>query len=129
MTMYGADAVNEVLWMPLDVQPTASSLPGMEVVNAGSQGFQNQYPAGLKQGTAWSPGHALIIVETGTVRIRMDGIDPDSNNGTLYGVGTPAGPVIDWTDVTADFHAMINNCRVVRADAATASRLAISYRN
>lgn len=127
--MYGSDAINEILWAALDATSVPQSLPGMDAVNAGAQGFQNQYPSGPKQGQAWSPGHALITVETGTVRIRMDGIDPDQNDGTLYGVGTPNGAVIDWTAVNADFHGMINKCRVVRAVSGTPSHLAISYRN
>ncbi len=69
---YGADAVNELLWVSLDVTTTPQNLPGMVPVNQGQVGYQALRPDNSKP---FNPGHALITVETGICRVRCDGTE------------------------------------------------------
>jgi hypothetical protein len=130
MTNYGADSVNELLWYQLDVTAAAVPLPGMTPVNRGTSGAQSLRPDTV--GTTnlpWNPGHALIVVESGTVRVRCDGVAPVPSEGLLYGAGTPLGAVIDYTSVLGDYQAILRNFLVCRENAGTAAHLSISYRN
>ena len=119
--MYGADATNELQNTHLDVTAVPSALPGI--------GSKSVVTSGPNQGKPFNPGHALIVVETGTVRVRCDGFDPVPGFGFLYGVGTAAGPVIDWTSALTDYEGMIRLFRVVRENSGTPARLCISFRN
>ena len=125
MTMYGGDSVNEVLWTYMDVTAVPQSLPGQTPVSFGNQGFQGLYPSGPRQGQPFNPSHAYIVVETGAVRLRCDGVDPDPGLGTLY----TAGQVIDWSSPLGDYQGMMRRARVVRDNSSVATRLSISYRN
>lgn len=130
MTMFGADSVNELLWYPLDVPAIAVGLPGEAGVSRGTLGTQSIRPdTSGATSKAWNPSHALIVVETGTVRVRCDGIDPVPTEGLLYGIGTPLGPVIDYTDVLKNYQGILHNFRVCRENSSTAAHLSISYRN
>ena len=126
MTNFGADAVNELFWTNLDVTTTPQNLPGMVPVNRGPQGYVSVRP---DNSTPWNPGHVRIVVESGTCRVRCDGVDPDAGMGQLYGTGTPNGPVIDYTDVLRDYQGVLHRFRVVREVAGTAAKLSITYYN
>ncbi len=129
MSTYGSDAINELLVTSLDVTNSPQHLPGMVGVNQGAQGFGTVYPSGSRQGKSFNPGHALIVVETGLVRVTADGITtPDAGIGQLYGIGTPNGPVIDYLSVLGDYQALLKNFLVVLQSGTTA-HLTISYRN
>lgn len=122
--MYGADPVNELLNAIFDVPVIASNLPGMVGV-PGAQGTQRLYPSGPKQGTGWSPTHAYINVETGALRMKTDGTDPDPGIGTLY----TAPAVIDWSSAISDYRGMLRLARLCRENSAVPTRITISYRS
>lgn len=76
-----------------------------------------------RTGEVIHPRHALINIEGGDVRYRLDGSDPTAQIGILGRNGTD----IDWTDSLRDFRAFIAQCRIVAVAGPVV--LNISYRD
>lgn len=95
--MYGADATNEIGSAYLYVTETPQALP------------TPLFSAGAHKDTKAGPRHALISVEGGDVRYRLDGTDVVEPFGVLAKDGT----LIDWTDPMRNFAAFINNMSVI----------------
>ena len=80
--------------------------------------------AGAQAGASCRPRHALISVEGGDIRYRLDGSDVVEP----FGVLAVDGSIIDWTDPLRDFSAFIDNMRVISTNGAESVLLNISYR-
>lgn len=84
--------------------------------------------AGALAGTACRPRHALISVEGGDVRYRVDGtevVEP-------FGIRANEGQLIDWTDPLRDFSSFLDRMSVIAArlnDGETNVLLNISWRS
>lgn len=74
--------------------------------------------------TACRPCHALISVEGGDVRYRLDGSDPQEPFGLL----AKNGSLIDWTDPLQDFSSFIGNARFMATGDTPGALLNISWR-
>lgn len=103
MTMYGAAAVNELGSTYLVATAIPQNLPAP--VFGGT---------GTRAGTTCNPRHALITVENGDIRYRLDGTDVVEP----FGILVKDGGVIDWTDPLQDFSAFIDLMSVVATSTA-----------
>lgn len=74
-------------------------------------------------GTACRPLHALIQVEGGDVRYRVDGTEVQEPFGML----ARDGAFIDWTDPMRNFSSFIDRMSVIATNGATNVRLNISW--
>mgnify|MGYP001593504183 CR=1 FL=1 len=76
-------------------------------------------------GEVCNPKHALIGVEGGSVRYRVDGTVVQSPFGML----ATAGTFIDWTDPLRNFQSFIQRCSVIAEPGTGPVTLTISWRD
>lgn len=110
------EAVNEIGWTYLTVTDAAAvSLPDPVFGPM----------AGALENTACRPKHAVITVEGGDVRYRLDGSEVTNPFGLL----AKDGSIIDWTEPLQDFFGFISNMSVIATNGATNVLLNISWRS